>query len=335
MTQPGKPQIQPFQLARMLWTALGVLCICGSFFLPLTLFAEAQPHTCVLYLITGLAAIRRPATRLSGSLWLGIALAHLVMLGPFLLPKQKEGNSSPTGATGITVMVYNQHANNTRFDLSVPMISEALPDILIICEANNHLLDRLTHLHPHYPTRLEAGRWTRSTLFQSSGTILWSRFPASDSAIIPLENSPVQVLRAYLDIGHDSLEVVAAHPPSPRSFKGWRQQQNVLLDLADHLTGIHPTILAGDLNTTVHSAAFRKLEQSTRLRSTSRQQGLRSTWPAFLFPVGLGIDHVLTSPDILCSKLQTIPSAGSDHRPIVATLHFPSSTDPIDSGPTP
>lgn len=334
MTQSQEPPIRRIRHGRVLWTVIGLLSICGSFFKPLSLFAEAQPHLCILYLTTGLLSIRRSSSRLYGSLWMLIGLAHLVILGPFLFPKETE-QGTHNSDTGITVMVYNQHANNTRFDLSVPMIAEALPDILIICEANNHLLDRLTHLHPHYPTRLEAGRWTRSTLFQSSGTILWSRFPASESAIIPLENAHVQIIRACLDTGTNTIEVVAAHPPSPRSFKGWTQQRLVLRDIGSHLTGKYPTLLAGDLNTTVHSAVFRALEQSTRLRSTSRQQGLRITWPAFLFPAGIGIDHILTSPDIRCSMLQTFPSAGSDHRPIVATLHLPTMAQAKGASPTP
>ena len=79
-----------------------------------------------------------------------------------------------------------------------------------------------------------------------------------------------------------------------------------------------PLVLAGDLNTSPWSNAFRKLRAATGLSPAAK---LLPSWPAW--PLALpqvALDHIFVSPDLAVAAAGTGTAVGSDHLPVWAQL---------------
>ncbi|MFF2277381.1 endonuclease/exonuclease/phosphatase family protein [Agromyces sp. NPDC058126] len=127
-------------------------------------------------------------------------------------------------------------------------------------------------------------------------------------------------------VSGDGPRIVAVHAVAPIRWelRNWRSD----LDwLAEQCTGEN-VIMAGDFNATVDHFAGRGIDGGDLGRCRDAAVAARSaalgTWPASA-PELLGspIDHVLATPDWTVERFEVIGSlddAGSDHRPIAATL---------------
>jgi len=80
-----------------------------------------------------------------------------------------------------------------------------------------------------------------------------------------------------------------------------------------------PVIVAGDFNATPFTPVFRDF---LRLANVSLLQPAVSTFPARLGWLGIPVDHILVR-DIAVTEVEVLPSIGSDHRPVKATLIIP------------
>ncbi|MCD5346677.1 endonuclease/exonuclease/phosphatase family protein [Agromyces sp. S2-1-8] len=127
-------------------------------------------------------------------------------------------------------------------------------------------------------------------------------------------------------ISGDGPRIVAVHAVAPIRWelRNWRSD----LDwLAEQCTGEN-VIMAGDFNATVDHFAGRGIDGGDlgRCRDASVQARAAAlgTWPTDLPPLlGSPIDHVLATPGWAVEDFRVIESlddAGSDHRPVVATL---------------
>ena len=121
--------------------------------------------------------------------------------------------------------------------------------------------------------------------------------------------------------------IIAVHAVAPIRWEmsNWRSD----LDwLAEQCTGEN-VIMAGDFNATVDHLSGREASAGAVLgdcrdAALATGSGAVGTWPTFA-PALLGspIDHVLATPNGQVQSMSVVESAddaGSDHRPIVATL---------------
>ena len=155
----------------------------------------------------------------------------------------------------------------------------------------------------------------------------------SDAGSGPPGNTNVLPTVVATPVDGDGPTVIAVHAVAPIQWEmsNWRSD----LDwLATQCSG-GSVIMAGDFNATVDHMAGREASASPLgaggdVLGACRDAGLAAgsgavgTWPANL-PALLGspIDHVLSTADWTVrgmSVIETRDSAGSDHRPIVATL---------------
>ena len=88
-----------------------------------------------------------------------------------------------------------------------------------------------------------------------------------------------------------------------------------------------PLIVVGDLNITMWAHHYQRLEEVSRLSNARRGFGIAPTWPAWLYPGRIPIDHVLVSEDIAVTDFAAGPNIGSDHLPIVVKFTFAEESD--------
>jgi len=124
----------------------------------------------------------------------------------------------------------------------------------------------------------------------------------------------------------DGPTIIAVHAvaPLPQEMSNWRSDLNWLKDQCSRAD----VIMAGDFNATIDhmqgGAATDSVLGDCQDAALTAGSGAVGTWPTRL-PALLGtpIDHVLASPNWTVTDMHVIESvdaAGSDHRPIVATL---------------
>ncbi|MBF4636173.1 endonuclease/exonuclease/phosphatase family protein [Agreia pratensis] len=113
--------------------------------------------------------------------------------------------------------------------------------------------------------------------------------------------------------------IVAAHPmpPLPSIMSSWRSD----LDWVLSLCGQPDLVLGGDLNATLdHLGPLGGCSDAL----AEAGAGAEGSWPTSLPPLlAAPIDHVLTTggrSTVAAHVLSTEDAAGSDHRPVVATL---------------
>jgi endonuclease/exonuclease/phosphatase (EEP) superfamily protein YafD len=83
-----------------------------------------------------------------------------------------------------------------------------------------------------------------------------------------------------------------------------------------------PTIVAGDLNSTPWSVAFRDVVSRSGLRDSALGLGVHGTWNAHTW-IRIPIDHALIPPKAVVVRRAVGPDVGSDHFPLEITIAFP------------
>lgn len=142
-------------------------------------------------------------------------------------------------------------------------------------------------------------------------------------------------------VGGDGPRIVAVHAVAPIQFEmsNWRSDLDWLAGQCDAAgSGTDGVIMAGDFNATLDHFAGRESTGGNGTSSTGTRAVLGDcadaaasagaaavgTWPTWAPPLlGSPIDHVLATADWQVQTMRVIDTeddAGSDHRPIVATL---------------
>jgi endonuclease/exonuclease/phosphatase (EEP) superfamily protein YafD len=84
-----------------------------------------------------------------------------------------------------------------------------------------------------------------------------------------------------------------------------------------------PVVVAGDFNVSPWSPHFEALLRAGTLRDAAAGRGWQPSWPTFLPPFGIQIDHALVSASVQVNSFGRGRIQGSDHRPILVDLVLP------------
>jgi endonuclease/exonuclease/phosphatase family metal-dependent hydrolase len=253
-------------------------------------------------------------------------LAAIGVVVALLLPRlaAPAEAATPTGR----VMTFNIHSAFDRSGRLDPeeiarVIEARQPDVVALQEVSRGwLIDGSVDLVDWLARRLGM-----EMIFQGTADPIWGNAILSRVGFIDHGDAPLPVgdtllprgyLWAHIDLGmKEPVLVVATHlhhiadEPEPRLA-----QIPVLLDFwgqADH------TVLAGDLNAEPDWPEMELILSAGMIDSWSEAgQGLGLTWPAD--DPFQRIDWIWHSPDLQATSAETVESAASDHRAVVADL---------------
>lgn len=129
------------------------------------------------------------------------------------------------------------------------------------------------------------------------------------------------VVEISTELDGEPVSILGAHAVSPMTPRR-AQHRDLVLDWigawADRRDA--PVVVAGDLNATPWSTNFQATLEQGELTDSLETHGLQPSWPAGLGRLGIPIDHVLHSEELVVVDRQLGPSFGSDHRMVHARI---------------
>lgn len=334
-----KPRFLAFQRSDLLFAAYAFLLLAllvirhgvsdrtsWSFALN-SLFHHAFWITLVL---VPLAFLRR--TKMSAAVMGSSILIFLWHWGGLFVPKNQ---AVATGEQKIRVMTYNTLGYNPDTQGTLRVVREMNPDIIALQELAPEQAKALENaLGSTYPHRVMDARPG------VTGSGILSRFPlrvidAQSLRALPWIGSPMAV---EIEVSGKSVQFVNFHTYAGPMYTRMREDQcRLLAEFAATHPG--PLIFAGDLNATDQNAAYALLTRSMHDAWREAGFGMGHTFPGkptpdvggsrpvvFGIPVPqwlVRIDYIFHSDSLKTIDAHLGPGdAGSDHRPVVATLRL-------------
>lgn len=262
-------------------------------------------------------ALRRPRRALVALL---LALGLIVPELRLWLPAAGTGDLQE-GETELRVAALNLYFFNED-DQGVRLWLEAHnPDVVVCVELSPFWRSTLDDWRDLYPERLispGAEDWGELRF----GTAVLAKQPFLRSGLVDAPYGH-PLLEAVLEVSGQELTVRGAHPLYPGSPWLRHKRDAVLETLAAQPWDDHG-ILAGDLNVTSTSPAFRSLLAESGLVDSRQGFGRQPTYR--LYGLSLAIDHVLVGEALRVLERRTTPLVGSDHRAVLVRLAVPAGS---------
>ncbi len=332
--------------ARLLGAALVLSYVGGviAWLIARALFADshwwglALANTFAIYLYLPLLPLGWIAWRVG---WRGVAAALLIpllacawMFGGLVLPTPPPAIAGPT----FTLMTFNIHGGYNHPDNVLTLIQEVHPDIVMLQEAGGwqfaELQDALRSLYPYQapPKGYASGLmcvFSRYPILSAEWPPLRHVWRGAQHVVVEVEGRPVHLLNLHLtsSSGVEYLRHVRWYLQQT-----YAQRELEARSVSAYLASLEgPVIVAGDLNTTAQTTAYRILASGLDNAFAAAGWGLGHTYPAqpqrwMGWPTParvVRIDHILYSPHLVAIAAAVGPTSGrSDHLPVIAQLAF-------------
>ena len=265
-------------------------------------------------LLAAIFALGRKWKHAAGAGAMAFANAWPVLL--FLLPPAPP---TPIGGLPFRAMLLNV---NTAWGDPVAVrtaIAEARPDLLVLEEISDRWLADLAPALEDYPFREIQPR------HDNFGIGLFSRQPLTATRIVPFGLVDIPTIFARVRMDGRPLDLIATHPMPPGEALLAAERDRQLDWLAGEISGLSaPVLLIGDLNASPWSPVLGRFLRKCNLIDSARGRSIHPTWPAFIPPLWIPIDHVLHSPGIVARNYRVGTSIRSDHLPVIADFSWPS-----------
>lgn len=297
----------------------GGACIVAGFFgAQLQAFDSVSHFRFQLALALILVALAALLMRAWSALMLAIGSAALGLAFslPWLLPQA--GQATPQGQPSYSLLQMNVLYEAADKTDAIRRIAEVQPDIVTLQEVTAEWRELLGHLSGRYPFQVYCGlEWDRD------GIAILSRRPFVGEALCQDRNGRVT---QRIDLNGREVAVTSLHLDWPWPRHHWRQIASLAATLRQ---GNGPALLGGDFNAAPWSAAVRRVADEAGLDivrgigPTWLTIQLKSFWPRWL---GLPIDQLLVSPDIVVERVETLERTSSDHLPVLLRFSLASGT---------
>lgn len=236
----------------------------------------------------------------------------------------------PSGAapsvSSLKVLNYNtEFQHNDDFRSFCELVSKEQPDVIALVEVNKKWMDALS-------PAAELREYKHQVIsLTGPGMALFSKVPIQTHDIRFFGKSHHPRISATLTINEGCVDVLIAHPTTPKTEAGFAERNQELELMAKEVKALGPAkILIGDLNCGSWSSYFSNLLSDGLLADSQQSFGIQPSWPARIgrvwnfvpVPPLIPIDHVLVGPSISVRNRHLGPSIGSDHKPVLVEMDF-------------
>ncbi|ALN73936.1 endonuclease/exonuclease/phosphatase family protein [Aureimonas sp. AU20] len=238
---------------------------------------------------------------------LGFAALGLAFSLPWLLPR--EARPPAAGQPGYTLLQMNLLYDAPDKAEALRRIGEARPDIVTVQEVTYEWQDLFQNLSESYPFQAYCGLEN-----ERDGVAILSRRPFVGEALCQARNGRVTQL---VDLNGRTLAVTSLHLDWPWPKHHWKQIDDMGVSLRREGG---PSLLGGDFNAAPWSASVRAVADAGGWRIV---RGIGPSWLTVRFSqiwprwLGLPIDQLLVSPEVLVDQVETLARTSSDHLPVL------------------
>lgn len=281
---------------RWYWLLLAVVCLAAS-------WRRAGRGALVCLAVAGL-----------GNVW---------PLLPYWLPSAGDTvTAAPPAAArldALSIVSINVLTSNTDKPAVLAYLRSRDPDLIVALEVDTAWAAALASLADRWP---HAVVQTRDDNF---GIALLAKRPPREQRVREFGDAGVpSIVATFADPAGD-YTVIATHPVPPKGPAYARDRDAQLRAIAEFVAAAPlPCVVAGDLNATPWSAAFRDLVKHGGLRDTARGRGVQATWNARVWAPRIPIDHILVPPGTEVLRRTVGPDVGSDHFPVEVEIRLPA-----------
>lgn len=217
-----------------------------------------------------------------------------------------------------SVFIVNACKDNDEPSMLLQSIEKANPQILLIVEMTEKLERNLQRILVHYPYRLQ------TPVRDGFSICLLSKQSLNNTSISYHGPSETPLLQANTTINGHNVKVFSAHP-KPALSRAWYKERRIYFrEIAHYIKASQqntPVLVMGDFNSVPWEGHFAGFMRVNGLRSALENQGYKVTWPTWMPIMGIPMDHILISHDVIFDKIQICPHVGSDHYPLSINLY--------------
>lgn len=294
-------------------------CTLLYFVAPYNRFAETTTHFVTWYALfgaLGVAVSLALRERKTAMLCLAFTLFYLMLIAPWYWP----GSNQPAeDGSNLRVLTANLLSINEEAELLLDLVESSDPDVIVLQELSPMWIRALAPLRDTYPHHVERGR---SDHF---GIGIYSRIALENAEVFNLADAQYPAIRADFRANGRLVSILNMHTVPPLTSEMFALRNRQLEAAATFAEGVDDlAIVAGDLNITMWSPYYRKLETDSTLRNVRRGFGILPTWPTNMPLFKIALDHVLVSQDMFVVDVERGAEIGSDHLPLIADLFVPA-----------
>ncbi len=271
--------------------------------------------------------------------------AFVLILSFFFSPSlYKIGSSSEISENELSIMSYNVRKFNKYKWINAKNISSKIgafitkedPDILVMQEFKED--KNLKLKYPHYYNH-RSYNWNRQ-LSYPSGLSIFSKLPIINKGSVDYRGVFSSIIFVDIVKGYDTIRIYNFHLESlgvipSRDYFGhkdsekllkrlntsFKVQQQEIDTLNYHIKSAkHKTIVAGDMNNTAYSWAYKNLKKNRQDSFLEAGKGFGKTYNLKGFP--LRIDYIFVDKGIHVNQHKNYSVKYSDHFPVMATVSF-------------
>jgi len=250
-----------------------------------------------------------------------LAAPNLWYVAPYLLPVLVPASVAESKGQDVAVISINLYYRSNHYPAVRDYLRSSGADLLVLSELTPEWATELRPVTADYPYWMSLNRHT------PWGLGVFSRYPLLNARATDLGVPGSVNVVATVALPGGDVQLVAVHLVSPSSPGRGAMRNRQLAELAALLgppsmsdAGRPPRLLVGDLNLTPFSPYFTDLLAQTGLVDARRPHGLHGTWPTWMLPLQIAIDHCIADPGLGVTRVARGPAIGSDHYPLEITV---------------
>ena len=291
------------------------------------LYLELLSHFQVQYFIIGaLILFFLGLTRYPKLLVVGLFL--LALNSPKILSWYLPSSAFfSSNETHLKVLVANVNTRNKNYAQVLSLVREEAPDLAVFIEVDENWVQQLDSLKDILPYAFgKANPY-------DSGLIVYSNQSLINPQLSFFGSEERASVIGTLTVNEQLVSLIATHPPPPLRLPLFDLRNQQLDEISKYVKTLsNPVLLVGDLNITMWSPYYQRLEKKTGLKNARLGWGILPSWPtqSDLSPLpswasqllSIPIDHCLISREFKVVDTYTGSDIGSDHLPLITKLRI-------------
>lgn len=254
---------------------------------------------------------------------LGAILTQSLDILPFLKissPTVPQALDNEQCDTSFTILISNVLFTNTNYTGITKIIKEKNADIVGLVEIDSKWVSALQeHISTErYPYQIILPR------ADGYGMYVFSKFKLEEKHIFRIYNE-TPGLYFVAHTASTELHCFLLHPkppvyPEAETAQPKDKEFEEMGQFISNLEGDKKVIAFGDLNDVAWSKSTKDFIKRSGLRDPRVGRGIMPTFPAWAPYLGFPLDQIFVSQHFKIKDIQCLPSAGSDHFPVLVDL---------------